>query len=439
MATLRRALLAALALRASGALAAGAVPQALSLEEALRTLDAQSLTLAQARSRAEEAAGVSRQALSAALPSFQISGTYLRNSDAATAPIGRLFALLDPGAPAPADLVIQPLEAFAASGAVRVPLVAPSAWADVAAARAAERGAEASADAVRAQLRAALVQSAWGASAGEEIAAATERAVESAEEQARSAERAVAAGTGVPLAVLQARTEAVKRRSDLARARADLERARLASGVLLGRAVPVRIVLAPAAPPQTLDAAALAEEALSRRAEVRAAEAQIAAAERQLTSARLRWLPQLSTTASAFAQDVPLPTGKNDGWRLTVDLGWTIYDGGARDGRARQAAGAAAGARAAAEAERVAIAQEVADGARDVALAVERLHLAEEQARLAGEAAATARRGFAAGVASSLDVLDANDRLYQSDVGLADARARVAVAVAALDRAAGRS
>jgi outer membrane protein TolC len=439
MATLRAALPAALALLASSPLAEEAQPATLSLDEALRLLDDRSLALAQARGRIEEAAGASRQALSAALPTVQVGGSYTRNSDAARAPIGQLLARQNPGAPAPPDLLIQPLEAFSASGAVRVPLVAPSAWADVSAARAAERGTEASADAVRVQLRAALVQSAWAASAGEEIASATLRAVASADEQARSAERAVAAGTGVPLAVLQARTEAVKRRSDLARARADLERARLASGVLLGRAEPVRIALPAAASPAVPDAGALIEEALSRRAEIRAADAQVAAAERQRESARLRWLPQLSTTASAFAQDVPFPTGKTDGWRLTLDLGWTLYDGGLRDGRARQASGAIAAARAAAEAERVAIAQEVQDGARDVALALERLHLAEEQARLAGDAAATARRGFAGGVASSLDVLDANDRLYQSDVGLADARARLGIALAALDRAAGRS
>lgn len=58
--------------------------------------------------------------------------------------------------------------------------------------------------------------------------------------------------------------------------------------------------------------------------------------------------------------------------------------------------------------------------------------------KLAGEAAATARRGFAAGISSSLNVLDANDRLYQSEVGLADARARLGIALAVLDRAAGR-
>ena len=414
-------------------------PRELSLDDALLELDRQSLTIAQARARTEEAAGFTRQVLSAALPTLTAAGAYTRNSDQAAAPIGQLLARVNPGAPPVSDLVIQPAEVLSAIGTLRVPIVAPSTWADVAAARSSERAAGASAQSIRLQVRLSLIQAAWSASAGEETVAATERAVESAEEQVRLAERALAAGTGVPLSVLQARTEAVKRRSDLARATADLGRARLALGVLLGRTEPVRIPLAPAQPPAALDPRALSEEALGRRPEVPATAAQVEAAERQLTSARLRLVPQLSAYASAFAQDSPLPTGRNDGWRLTVDLTWPLYDGGFRYGRARQAEGAIAETRAAAEAQRIEIVQQVQDAARDVGVAAERLRLAEDQVKLASEAAATARRGFAAGISSSLDVLDANDRLYQSEVGLADARARLGIALAALDRASGRS
>jgi outer membrane protein TolC len=418
---------------------APATPRTLSLEEALHELDASNLSLAQARGRVEEAAGLFREALAPALPTITALASYTRNSDAATAPLGLLLSAVNPAAAPVPDLVIQPREVLAASGTARIPLVVPSVWADAAAARSAQRATEASADAVRLELREALVRAAWAAAAGEEIVAASGRAVESAEQQAQSAQAALEAGIGVPLSVLQARTEAVKRRSDRARARADLGRAQLALGVLLGRAEPLRIPLGAPVAPAAIDARALADEALARRPELRARAAELEAAQRQLTSARLRLLPRLSASASAFAQDVQLPTGKEDGWRVMVDLTWPLYDGGARYGRARQARGALARARAGLEAERVAVRQEVDDAARDVGVAVERLRLAEDQVKLAAEAAATARRSFAGGVASSLDVLDANDRLYQSEVGLADARARLGSALAALDRAAGRS
>jgi outer membrane protein TolC len=212
-------------------------------------------------------------------------------------------------------------------------------------------------------------------------------------------------------------------------------------GVALGRSEPVRVAL-PAALPAAVaaaapDAAPLVERALERRPELAAARAQADAAAAQVDSARARLAPQLSGTLSAFASDVPYVTQERQGWRATLDLTWQLYDGGLRYGKRRQANAQLAAARASAEGARLQVIQEVQDGARDVAVATERLRLAEQQRKLAADAAASAKRSFEAGVASSLDVVDANDRLYQSDVGLADGRARLGVARAALSRAAG--
>ena len=80
----------------------------------------------------------------------------------------------------------------------------------------------------------------------------------------------------------------------------------------------------------------------------------------------------------------------------------------------------------------------MADAVRDVGVAAERLRLAERQAAFATEAAASAKRTFVAGITGSFEVLDANDRLYQSDVALADARGRLGIAHAALSKAVGR-
>jgi outer membrane protein TolC len=81
--------------------------------------------------------------------------------------------------------------------------------------------------------------------------------------------------------------------------------------------------------------------------------------------------------------------------------------------------------------------QEVSDAARDLAVARERLRLAETADRLASEAAASARRSFEAGILSSLDVLDANDRLHLARTARAEARAQLAQARVALERAVG--
>ena len=217
------------------------------------------------------------------------------------------------------------------------------------------------------------------------------------------------------------------------------ERSHLALGVLLGKPEPTRVLL----PSESGDEAArgvesLVAEALQSRPEIVAQAAQIRAAQAQKTSARLRWLPQISGSGTVFAADVPYPTGKKQGWRLTLDALWPLYDGGLAFGKRDQAEAALVAAQAAAEAQRLGIVQEVQDTRRDVSVAQERLRLAEQQRELATAAAASAKRTFEAGVASSLDVLDANDKLYQADVAMADAHGRLGIARVGLDRALGR-
>jgi outer membrane protein TolC len=409
--------------------------RALTLDQALAELDSQSPTLVQARSRVAEARALATQAAVPLVPTVVAAGGYTRNSaDARVDFSGTPLAAIHPGA-----LVIQPLGVWTVAGTVRVPLVIPNAWADWSAAQRAADAVEATAESARLQLRALLAQAAWAAAAAEEIVAVSERAVTVADEHQRSAARGVTAGTEAPLAVLKAETEVVKRQSDLAQARANRERSHLALGVLLGKTEPLRVLLPPVAGgevPQQLES--LVAEALQGRPELVAQEAQIRTARAQRTAARLRWLPQISGSGTVFAADVPYPTGKKEGWRLTLDALWPLYDGGLASGKRDQAEAVLVTARAAAEAQRLSIVQEVQDTRRDVSVAGERLRLAEQQRDLATAAAASAKRTFEAGVASSLDVLDANDKSYQADVAMADARGRLGIARVALDRALGR-
>jgi outer membrane protein TolC len=425
--------IAPLFLTLAGAPTPGDLPT-LSLDAALEEVDRQSLTLVQVRSRAEEAAGVTRQALSALLPTATAQVTYLRNSEDAT------LAL-----PPPINVTksLQPLESTTVTGSVRVPLVVPSAWFDVAAARDSQRAAGLSAEATRLAVRTSLAQTAHLAAATEEQVAASERAVANADELVRSARRRVGAGTAAPLEITRAQAELVRRQSDLAGARAALDRARLAVGILLGREGPVKVAVpdVEAAPDPDLapEADTLTAEALERRPELAAQRAQRGAAEAGVRSAWARLAPQLSASGSIFRADVPYLTGKKDGWRVTVDLTWQLYDGGFRYGKLRQAEAQVAGAQAGVAAEQLAIRQEVQNALRDVSVAAEQLRLARAQLGLATDSAASIKRSFDVGIASSLDVIDANDRLYASDTGLAGARARLAQARLALQLALGRA
>ena len=418
--------------------------RSLTMDQALAELDAQNLSLAEAKSRVLQAQASVGQASSQLLPTVGLAGGYVRNSDEAKVALGAILGpilqAINQQLPAemPGTLYIQPLGAWSVSGSVKLPLLVPQGWADRAAAKHGVEAATASVAALRLQLRAGFVQASWAAAAAEDILAASERAVTTAKEHRETAARMVAVGEAAQLSVLRADTELVRRESDLVRARAELDRARLALGVLLGKSEPVRVLPlpGPAAAPASNDL--LVSEAFGHRPEIASNQARIRRAQSEALSARLRWAPQISGSATAFASDMPYPTGKKDGWRLTLDASWAIFDGGYRSSRRAQAEAEGAGALAAAEAARVSIAQEVADAGRDVGVAVERLRLAERQVSFASEAAASAKRTFEGGVAGSLDVLDANDRLYQAEVGLADARGRLGIARAALAKSLGR-
>jgi len=406
--------------------ARGVEPQTLSLDEALALFDRANPDLAALRARVDAAEGVARQAMSAMLPGLFASGSYVRNRDEAqfAGPMG--------------PIVIQPRGAFSAAGTLRVPLFAQNAYWDFAQARELTEEAGASFQAQRLRLRGAFVRACWMEQAAESVVAVAERGLAFAREHGEGAERAEKAGTTTNLSVLQARSEVTRRQKELTEASSALGHARLALGALLGRDAPLRITM-----PEVADVVAPAAEeelvssALVTRSETRARAAEVRAADRGVTSAWMRLTPGLSGSFSWFVSDEPYVTGQKDGWRATVDLTWALYDGGFRGGKRREAEAQAAAARAQADATHVAIAKEVHEAALDVGVARERLKVATEQAALAEETARTARRGFAAGVATSLDVIDALDRQTQAAVALEQSRAGLGIALAALHTARG--
>lgn len=413
--------------------------ETISLEDALKELEHKNPTLAEMRGRTDEARALTRQALAALIPTIAAQVDSVRNnSGAIIGPFPNIAGF--PPDLAGRTIYIQPLHSNTVQASIRVPLVEPSSWFDVASARDSQHSQEALEKASQSALRASFAQAAYASRAAEELVSASEAALKDAVELRDSSRRAVKAGTGARLDELRAETERVRRESDLVQARANLSQSRLALGVLLGRDRPVRVAVPESVPALANedDSDALERAALLDRPELAAQRAQIEAALAQERSAWALLAPQISASGAILDSDSPFPTGLKNAWKVSLDLIWPLYDGGFRYGKRRQALARLDEARASDEAERLAIVQEVKDGLRDVGVARERLVLAESQRSVAADAAATARRGYEAGVSSSLDVIDANDRLFQADVGLADARARIAQAAVALERAIGR-
>lgn len=401
----------------------------LTLQDALDRLAASGPEYAQAVARVDAARGIARQAQAAWLPIVVASGSYTRNDDEVVLAFSDLLDQLPVPVPgAPDDIVIQPLEVWNASGAVRVPLLAPSAWAESTAAHRSAHAAEASAAEIQLQLESGLVGAAASAEAAVGVLAAADRAVAVAEDHLASTRIAQAAGTATGVDVLSAQTDVSRRRSERLQARNALEKAQEGLGALLGIDGRARVTLPETPAP---------EAAMVERPALDAAADQVGSARARVQAAWWRHVPVVSAQATGLAATVPFPTGNDTAWRLGVEATWTLYDGGFRYGRLTQARAELASAEAFRAAEELRVSREVRDAQRDHDVAREQLSLAEEQAALGAEAASVARRGLAAGTVSPLQARDIEAEAFRADVGVATARARLRIAEATLRRARG--
>ena len=170
-----------------GAAAPAGTPDALpesrqlTLAQALELVDRQNPDLSQRRARIDQADAAARQALAAVLPLVKATGAYtLNNQDARITP------------PGGGELVLQPRDAFTATGSVQVPLFAQNAYSDIGRARELARAERASYEADRHRLRGAVVRACWLVESAHSIVRVAERGVTSAEEHHESARRALA-------------------------------------------------------------------------------------------------------------------------------------------------------------------------------------------------------------------------------------------------------
>lgn len=428
------------------ALAVAAEPRAYTLEEALAALDAHNPTLARGAAAVEGAKGATLVSAAPALPSFTLGGNYTRNNEEVRFDLSALFDALgtvaamtgqDPPE-APDPMVLQPLDAWTGQATLRVPLAAPSSWATIAANRHVVRAAGAQLDASRDALRGAAVQGIWAEAAAEQLASAQSASVERARQLETTATKALTAGTGTRLGVLQTQAELARREGDLLATQATLDKARLSVGALLGVDGPVSVTLPAAAGADALDEDALVQEALGARGEVRAAQEQLTAAQGALLAVRLGAAPTVSATGTALASTEPFVTGEDTAWKATVDLSWPILQGGLRAGSAQRAQAAVADAEAALAAAKLSVAKDVRAALADLGAARARVAATDRQRALAEEAAAVAQRGFAEGTVDTPTVLDALDRLDVANALGVDARARLGMAQAALTSATAR-
>ena len=173
----------------------------------------------------------------------------------------------------------------------------------------------------------------------------------------------------------------------------------------------------------------LVRQALDRRPELLGLDFQGQALSQQVFSQWLRWSPSLSlfgnirlTNATGFA-------GRVDSYVAGLQLDWLIFDGFARDAQRHAFEAQKRDTQLKLEQQRATITDDVINGRRTVLTRKQGLFTAQRSMQMAQETLELVRTQYQAGTATQLDLLQAQDALIQAEVGVAQARFDLSLAV----------
>ncbi|MEQ8978285.1 MAG: TolC family protein [Deltaproteobacteria bacterium] len=385
--------------------------------------------LRKARARIAAAEGELSRVFSAWKPNLSVSGQVAYNTQLIELDFGGILGGIVTavgGDPSTLDLppatVIQPHWTVAGVATLRQLLFDPSAWFGPGIARASVDAQRAGADAATDELLFAAAQLYAGLQAVDALEGAAERAVRVADARIEQAEVRVESGLATPLDAIRARTRKTEANSELARIVAQRRALQADLQTILGTDHPVRVVSAPL--PEDLGEPG---SGVGDRRDVIAQEAAVEAAEKNAGRTKWLWLPSLFFEAQGTATNVAGFGGNHYFGVASIGLSLPLYDGGLRYAERDVAEANLAQAQASLDATRsrgLAL-MEKARAQLDEARA--RAELAEAQLDLAERAVAQVEDLRNNGLATSLDLDDADLRRFGADRQLADRRLDVAL------------
>ncbi|HEY3100904.1 MAG TPA: TolC family protein [Methylomirabilota bacterium] len=263
-----------------------------------------------------------------------------------------------------------------------------------------------------------------------------QQAVDRAELNLRSARGFFEVGTRPKSDVARAEVDVANARVDLIRARnaERLARVALATAMGLPATTPLAIQDNLIYQPVALDRTRLAEDALRMRPEYRQSRLNADANEARLRRSFRDFFPDITAGGFYGATRGDL----NEAWEINLNLNWTIFDGGNRIARYREARANLEAAQARVKASELDISREVEQSVNNVIEADERIQAAQVAVASAQENFRLAQGRFDAGVGTILELTDAQLALTQAQNTEAQALADYRIALARLDRAVGR-
>ena len=415
-------------------------PISLTLEQAITQGLANSHRLADLQGRRDAAAATEAARHAAQMPVVAAQGGYTRTNHVEE------FAIVQPGQP---RTVIYPdvPDNFRARLDLQWPIyTAGRLDALERAARAEWNATGADLEAARADLRLEITRAFWALVTAGETERVLERSLAAIDSHVRDLRNRLEQGLIPPNEVLTAESRQANERllaieATNARGVAEADVRRLIGAEGTGPIQPRAVLDAPGAPAP--DAAGLFNEARTQRVERKAFESRVEAAEARIDAAAAAALPQLNV-AGGFDYARPNPRifpredEWHDSWDISLNVNWSLWDGGRNRAERGEAAATASSARArAADFDRQ-LAFEVTQRRLDLDSSRAAIAVANAGLRAAVEARRVVSDRYDAGVATNTEVLDAQTDVLQAELALTRALANVRLAEARLARALGR-
>jgi len=408
------------------ALAVSTATPVLTLDEALTEARQKNLDLRVARARLQQSQVLAQKAWASYLPTLSVGASYTRNSTETRISFPPLME----------EVVIQPANALGAQAELRQALLAPQLWTAIQGAHIAEEVATLSTAHATRELLFAVAQAYFGAASLQEAIRASERLREVNEARVKDTQARFEAGTVTRVALLRAQLDLARSEQDLLRARNAFASARLSLATLLQREADFELALPPV--PEVPEAGKhLASQALEARPDVAAARRNLDLARVRKTGAWLAYAPSLGLNAAYRWSNAAGFTGQNDTWALTLGAQWVLWDGGLREATLQEESARIAEASALQKQTEARVSEEVAQARLEYENARANLAKAEEALSLARESQRLIDISFKSGVATYLEVTDANAALTGAEVGFVAERLQTSVAALRLLRAAG--
>lgn len=411
------------------------------LREALQLAARQGPDVAAARAQARIAHAQVDRAWTAWQPDVAVNGTYDHTNGIAVFDLrpllGPLAALgVPPNAFGPQPLVIVGQNNWTGNAQVSQPLLTAQGLFGPAAASAGAEAADRGADQTREQVLLAVARAYLGLQGYDGLLQAARDAEQVALRREQDARARIAAGTDVEIGLLRAQTDTAAARVQISNIVGQQQSLLPLLQALTGETIaPVPFGQEGSQLAMPPDAG---EEPWEESFAVKSAIAQTSAAQRAKRVAEFSWLPQVNGVARENYTSNPGFVGKNWTYDLIVNASIPLYDRGLRiaqmhedDARLAQAQANLAAARARAKADWLGSKANLT-----AAQAVLDQSVAQEQ--LAARAQVQVEVSARAGIATSLDLSDADQKKFAAQSSAAQARTLVEIRKAEIAAAEGR-